>query len=144
MSHTKQSKNEQHERRFSPRAFLWVGLGAASWTAATASQLVDNIIHADFAYAAERLISRGKRAGAVGDWRELPWPLTREPAEPEDVEIMVVETAVSPDHDPDAELLTAVERTLSTRKLPTRDEINRLNDHISQLTQKVDQLTEGK
>ena len=137
------NKNGQLERRFSPRSILWVGLGAAAWTADTAASLVDNIVHADFAYTVERLVNRGKRAGAVGDWRGLPWPLTREPVEVEDVAIVVVETAVSPD-DPETELLTAVERTLSTRKLPTRDEINRLNDHISQLTQKVDQLTEGK
>lgn len=137
------NKNGQLERRFSPRSILWVGLGAAAWTADTAASLVDNIVHADFAYTAERFVNRGKRAGAVGDWRGLPWPLTREPAGVEDVAIVVVETAV-PTPDPEAELLTAVERTLSTRKLPTRDEINRLNDHISQLTQKVDQLTEGK
>jgi polyhydroxyalkanoate synthesis regulator phasin len=136
------NKNGQTERRFSPRSILWVGLGAAAWTADTAASLVDNIVHADFAYTAERLINRGKRAGVVGDWQGLPWPLTREPAEAEDVAIVVVETPASPP-DPEIELLTAVERSLSTRKLPTRDEINRLNEHISQLTQKVDQLTEG-
>jgi polyhydroxyalkanoate synthesis regulator phasin len=136
------NKNGQNERRFSPRSILWVGLGAAAWTADTAAKLVDNIVHADFAYTAERLINRGKRAGAVGDWRGLPWPLTREPVE--DVEIVVVETAVASNPDPDAELLTAVERNLTRRKLPTRDEIDQLTQHVARLTHKVDGLTEDR
>jgi polyhydroxyalkanoate synthesis regulator phasin len=140
MSQTADNGNGENGERPLPQAILWIGLGVASWTADTAARLVDGLVHADFAYNAERLIRRGERWGGVGSWRELPWPLTRTPGN--DVEQTLPVPATSPaDVEPD--LLTAVERRLANRSLPTRAEIDQLNRQIARLTAQIDQLTEG-
>jgi len=123
-----------------PQAILWIGLGVAAWTADTAARLVDGLVHADFAYNTERLIRRGERLGRVGSWRELPWPLTRLPAS--DVE-PVPPVPEPPATNVEPDLLTAVERRLASRTLPTRTEIDQLNHQIARLTAQIDQLTEG-